>query len=368
MVSFKGLPRTRCDPLNQNMPGHESNSQCRGRAGSLHGERALANGQPGGDQPHTCDRERMQSLECFTEGRFRGFQRIAAHGLELQSGGQCYRISAWLFRVGQIIHEGPCWLQGGTARARLQRRMSECPSLPPPRLDLRRHAFFLDIDGTLLEFACQPDRVRADPALLSLLLQIERRAGGALALVSGRTIASIDQVTAPKRFAAAGIHGFERRNANGAYMQGGRYAALDGPRAALQVLSREHPRLLLEDKGISLALHYRGAPDTDTISGALASMAGLLPKPFRATRSARSSSVELRRGGPKGTAIAAFMEEAPFRGRRPLYAGDDLTDESAFEWVNQPEGECRRRGRQGHRRRRRCPRSAMRGLARGIGR
>ena len=130
--------------------------------------------------------------------------------------------------------------------------MSQSPYLPLPRLDLQRHAFFLDIDGTLLEFACRPDRVKADPALLRLLLHVQRRAGGALALISGRTIASIDEVTAPERFAAAGIHGFERRNAHGAYLQAGRYAALDGPRAALQALSREHPGLLLRTKASPL--------------------------------------------------------------------------------------------------------------------
>ena len=211
--------------------------------------------------------------------------------------------------------------------------MSECPSLPPPRLDLRRHAFFLDIDGTLLEFACQPDRVRADPALLSLLLQIERRAGGALALVSGRTIASIDQVTAPERFAAAGIHGFERRNANGAYMQGGRYPALDGPRAALQALSREHPRLLLEDKGVALALHFRKAPE-------LAARATTLVRdlaeavPSLKVQLGRQVAELLPRTAGKAHALAAFMNESPFHGRLPIFVGDDLTDEPAFEWVN----------------------------------
>ena len=207
----------------------------------------------------------------------------------------------------------------------------------PPLLAVRPedYAFFLDLDGTLLEFAARPEQVQCDAALLRLLAEVSTRSAGALALVSGRSIADLDRITAPHRFPASGVHGLERRGAWQEHpSQPVAPRSLTEPRELLQALARRHPRLLLEDKGISLALHYRGAPELiDTISGALASMPALLTGELRVQHGHKVVEV-LPAGTTKATAIAAFMEEAPFRGRQPLYAGDDLTDECAFEWVN----------------------------------
>ena len=213
----------------------------------------------------------------------------------------------------------------------------EQASCPPSRLDLGCHAFFLDIDGTLLEFESRPDQVRADRELLSLLLRIESATGGALALISGRTIASIDEVTWPTRFSAAGIHGFERRDANGACFRAGSDAAQDGARIALQALVAADPRLLLEDKGVGLALHFRLAPElAGYAKAAVRELAQLYPN-FK-IQEGRSVIELLPRIAGKGRALAAFMDESPFQGRLPIFVGDDLTDEPAFEWVNSAAG------------------------------
>jgi trehalose 6-phosphate phosphatase len=207
----------------------------------------------------------------------------------------------------------------------------------PPLLAVRpeAHAFFLDLDGTLLEFAPRPEQVECDATLLTLLAQLSTRSAGALALVSGRSIADLDRLTAPHRFPASGVHGLERRSASQRRApQPVSPQALTEARQVLQALARRHPRLLLEDKGISLALHYRGAPAlADTISGALASIAALRTGELRVQHGHKVIEV-MPAGASKATAIAAFMDEAPFAGRRPVYVGDDLTDECAFEWVN----------------------------------
>lgn len=205
--------------------------------------------------------------------------------------------------------------------------------LLPARPDPDRQAFFLDLDGTLVDFASDPEKVRASPAVLSLLQRIERATGGALALVSGRTIDSLDRVTAPQRFAAAGIHGLERRSALGHHAGPMHPQGLDRARAALLALAREHPRLLLEDKAAGLALHFRGAPELAELVAARAAAAVRAAPQLRIQHGHMVVEVLPRIAG-KHHALAAFMNEAPFRGRIPLFLGDDLTDEPAFEWIN----------------------------------
>ena len=207
---------------------------------------------------------------------------------------------------------------------------------PPQALRPDACAFFLDLDGTLLELAPHPDAVRAEPRLLGLLRALTQRSGGALALVSGRSIATLDTVLQPLKLPASGLHGFERRNAAGTVVQRELpdRRSLAHARRFLQALIAKEPRLLLEDKGVALALHYRQAPqlESEVVDAVTAMAAGL------------SGSLRLQRGRmvielapaavSKATAIAEFMREEPFNGRLVLYAGDDLTDEPAFEWVN----------------------------------
>ena len=124
-----------------------------------------------------------------------------------------------------------------------------------------RWALFLDVDGTLLEFADQPDAVRSTPRLKLLVQKAHIDLGGAVALVSGRSIAGLDRLFAPLSLPAAGLHGAERRSADGAMDY---RAGLDGRLGpVMETLSQfveRHPGLLLEDKGPALALHYRRAP------------------------------------------------------------------------------------------------------------
>jgi trehalose 6-phosphate phosphatase len=203
-------------------------------------------------------------------------------------------------------------------------------------LPLDDHAIFLDLDGTLIEFAPQPRAVTVDAPLLRLLELLMRRCGGALALVSGRSIETLDTLLAPLRLPASGLHGYERRAASGVRS---RHAppsaqALAHARRLLAQLAQQDPRVRLEDKRFALALHFRGAPQLErelvdaarTIAAQVDGGLGLLIGP---------QVVELApQGVSKASGIAEFMHEAPCAGRRPLFVGDDATDEVAFEWVN----------------------------------
>jgi trehalose 6-phosphate phosphatase len=212
---------------------------------------------------------------------------------------------------------------------------------PPAALAVEKFAFFLDLDGTLLKFTPHPDAVSVDAELRELLEKLRLRSGGALALVSGRSIATLDSLLAPLKLPAAGLHGFERRDAAGVLTacQAPDRRMLDDARRQMEQWVRTHPRLLLEDKGSALALHYRRVPKLGpTVVSAVVAIGARL----------RGSGLQVQRGhmvveltptgANKGSAVAAFMSEAPFAGREPVYAGDDLTDESAFEWVNAAAG------------------------------
>lgn len=212
---------------------------------------------------------------------------------------------------------------------------------PPAALRVENCAFFLDVDGTLLEFAPRPDAVSADAALRELLERLRVRSGGALALVSGRSIATLDSILAPLSLPAAGLHGFERRNAAGVLtmQQPPVRHMLDDARRQMEQWVRTYPRLMLEDKGSALALHYRRVPKLES---------AVVDAVLAIAERVRGSGLQVQRGhmvveltptgASKATAVAGFMAEAPFAGRQPLFAGDDLTDEPAFEWVNEAGG------------------------------
>ncbi|GAC1455122.1 MAG: trehalose-phosphatase [Steroidobacteraceae bacterium] len=207
---------------------------------------------------------------------------------------------------------------------------------PPQVLPLDGCALFLDLDGTLLEFAPRPDAVSVEPALLALLHALLRRAGGALAVVSGRSIATLDTLLAPLRLPLSGLHGFERRDNSEVLVRHERpnLAVLQQARHLMAQWVTREPRLVIEDKGLALALHYRQAPHLET--AVVDSVTAIAARPGSGLRAQRGRMVvELTPGAvSKATAIAEFMRQAPFQGRRPLYVGDDLTDEPAFEWVN----------------------------------
>ena len=197
-------------------------------------------------------------------------------------------------------------------------------------------ALFLDVDGTLLEIAPVPQSVSVSAGLRSLLHALQRSLGGALALVSGRSIADLTRLFAPLRLPMAGLHGFERRDASGACHRNPAppAATLGAAREVMSRLAAQHPGLLVEDKEFALALHYRLAPQLETV--ALECMRALTARLEGDLELQRGKMVlELRpAGATKAAAVAAFLAQPPFAGRLPLYLGDDLTDESAFELVN----------------------------------
>lgn len=216
------------------------------------------------------------------------------------------------------------------SRASAPNRSEESPPITTPHHD----ALFLDVDGTLLRIASHPDAVQVSPDMLALLERLAAHAAGALALISGRSIANLDVLFAPLRLPCAGVHGLERRGADSVVHRSDAASLLEPLRLPLDAFVRNHEGLLLEDKGQSLALHFRNAPACGPEAEKL----------LRALIAANPSSLELKRGkmvlevkpgsADKGTAIGDFMQEPPFAGRRPVFIGDDVTDEDGFAAVN----------------------------------
>lgn len=196
-------------------------------------------------------------------------------------------------------------------------------------------AYFLDIDGTLAEFRDTPAEVRLAAAKRRALARLWKQARGAVAIVSGRSIAEIDRIFPGTQMAAAGQHGVERRDARGRYSRAASAGEpLSRVRDRLAEAVARHPGLLLEDKGSSLALHYRRAPRLAGYAHRLVrTQLRLLDDAWCAQRGKRV--VELTPAGrDKGMAVLAFMREPPFRGRIPVFVGDDATDEFGFDTVN----------------------------------
>jgi trehalose 6-phosphate phosphatase len=217
--------------------------------------------------------------------------------------------------------------------------MSIAPLPSPPALRAAASALFLDVDGTLVEIAREPGAVQVSDRLRHILAELERATEGALALVSGRSLEQLDELFAPLRLSAAGLHGLERRNLGSAVVRAAPDPTiLAAARRRLAAFAEQHPGVLLEDKGLTLALHYRKAPEQQ------AAAAGLAREVVAASQGALvllegKMVFELKPPGvDKGQAIAALMEEAPFAGRRPVFAGDDVTDEAGFAIVNRMGG------------------------------
>ncbi len=192
----------------------------------------------------------------------------------------------------------------------------------------RSTALFLDIDGTLAEFADDPDAVDFPDALRTLLLDLAAALGGAVALVSGRSLDSIARLTRDLALPMAGQHGAEWQFPGKAPVRLPIPQGLDTLRTQLAALAAGRPDLRLEDKGMSLALHYQpSTADEARLAESLEYMGG---QGFELLRGRRV--LELRpRGVHKGAALDRFMAAPPFAGRVPCYLGDDWTDEDGFE-------------------------------------
>lgn len=206
------------------------------------------------------------------------------------------------------------------------------PALPQRLVDPRTTAVFLDIDGTLLDIAPTPLDVRVSDGLRETLTALSVQYGGAIAFVSGRPIAEMDRIFHPLRLAAVGGHGAEIRFTPSSDIRRSKIATLDDElRAAFARIGRIGEGIIVEDKGYSLAIHYRLAPHlgSEIMKGVTA-----------ICRNDRCDSleilpgklvIEIKPGGyDKGTGLREMMSVPPFTGRQPIFIGDDVTDNAAF--------------------------------------
>lgn len=204
----------------------------------------------------------------------------------------------------------------------------------PESLELKRYAIFLDFDGTLVDLVARPDLVEVTAETRDTLAALSEKSDGAIAIITGRDIATVDAFLTPLKLPVAGVHGLTRRDVNGTFHEPQfDRAPLAALKAELTPLIAGEDGLLLEEKEGALVLHYRQRPDLeDVCTAAMEKAAGAHP------------SITLRLGKmvveavgyptDKGRAIKSFMGEAPFQGRIPIFAGDDVTDEDGFAVVN----------------------------------
>jgi trehalose 6-phosphate phosphatase len=210
-------------------------------------------------------------------------------------------------------------------------------SRPPPLTPA--HCLFLDIDGTLVEFTDTPSQTFADGEIKLLLTQLLQRLGGAVALVSGRAISTMDQLFAPLQLPAAGLHGVERRDASGA-LHGAKFddPRLSRARKALALLADTYPGTIIEDKGRNIAVHFRLAPQFgELVLRAVQAIAAPLAEDYQLQDGVLMVEIKPR-GFNKGSAVSSFMREPPFAGRHPVFVGDDLTDRDGFAAVEALDG------------------------------
>ena len=180
-----------------------------------------------------------------------------------------------------------------------------------------------------------PSEIVLERELQALIRELHDATGGALALISGRSISDVDSIFRDTHLPVAGQHGLERRSRLGKITRHHLASEkLDFARARLAEAIATHPELLLEDKGLSLALHYRSAPSHASFAHRTMGIVAAAIGPEYALQSGKRV-VELKPSGKdKGGAVRAFMLEEPFRGRTPVFVGDDVTDEHGFLVVN----------------------------------
>jgi trehalose 6-phosphate phosphatase len=206
--------------------------------------------------------------------------------------------------------------------------------LPPmPGIDW---ALFLDVDGTLLDIAERPDEVSVPRNLSDCRGRAAKAFDGALALVSGRTIMELDRLFGPLRLPVAGQHGAEIRiDADGTVGAPAQRVPSDALRRAVAAAASAIPGTLIEDKGFTVAVHYRADPQQGDVVAVV--LADLVEKSGESVDVIAGKFVwEIRPlGADKGQAVAAFMAKAPFQGRHPVFVGDDVTDADGFAMVEQ---------------------------------
>ena len=208
-------------------------------------------------------------------------------------------------------------------------------TVPVPRSlvpHLNQSAILLDIDGTLLDLAPTPREVWVPPGLAKTLNRLHERTSGALALVSGRSLNDIDLIFAPEQFPAVGGHGAEMRVSIDSESVATHAPPLDKElKRRLAAIAKLSPGILLEDKGYSLALHYRLAPHAEkAIYEAVSLIRADLPNAPIEVLPGKCVCEIKHSGFNKASGVIELMNHAPFKGRRPIFIGDDVTDESVF--------------------------------------
>src|SRR5947199_7421050 len=230
----------------------------------------------------------------------------------------------------------------------------EAPDAVPVPSSLVPHlsetAVLLDIDGTLLDFAPTPREVWVPPGLAKTLHRLHRRTNGALALVSGRSLNDIDLIFAPDQFPAVGGHGAEMRIRGDSEAVAASAPPMDKElKRRLAAIARLSPGILLEDKGYSLALHYRLAPQAErAIYEAVSLIRAELPNAPIEVLPGKSVCEIKHSGFTKATGVRELMTHEPFKGRRPVFIGDDVTDETVFAIMPDFGGQAFSVGRRAH--------------------
>jgi len=199
---------------------------------------------------------------------------------------------------------------------------------PPAALSLDGTALFLDLDGTLAPIASRPQDVKPNPRVTRVIDRLHVSLQGRLAVLSGRTLADVDRILEQRVAAVASVHGLIRRTPDGEILDRTPHPDLPTAQQAFREFAQQDSGLIVEDKGHSIALHYRLAPafaeKAVELAQELAERTGLSSQPGHMV-------VELRTPGPsKGDSLRQFMAAAPFEGAVPVFVGDDLTDEPAF--------------------------------------
>jgi len=209
--------------------------------------------------------------------------------------------------------------------------------LPAPKpLGLRDCALFLDLDGTLAPIAARPQDVRPDPRRTGLLERLVNALDGRLAVVTGRTLADVDRILEGRVIAVAAVHGLVRRDAQGRLHERPPHPDLERAREAFREFAGRDSGLIVEDKGLSVALHFRLAHQHAEAARALAHK---IAEDTGLTVQDGDMVEELRTPGPtKADSVLAFMAEAPFKGAGPIFIGDDATDEDGFAAAHQLHG------------------------------
>lgn len=208
-------------------------------------------------------------------------------------------------------------------------------TVPVPRSlvpHLSQSAILLDIDGTLLDLMPTPREVWVPPGLSETLKRLHQRSGGALALVSGRSINDIDLIFAPEVFPAVGGHGAEMRLDLESEQVAAHAPQMDRElKRRLAAIAKLSPGILLEDKGYSLALHYRLAPHAEkAIYAAVSLIRADLPNAPIDVLPGKCVCEIKHAGFTKASGVRELMTHEPFKGRRPFFIGDDVTDETVF--------------------------------------